>query len=294
MGKREIIFNQLAKYGKMKRVRITIVLLVLLIAGLYFYFSSFQSTDDAFLEGHIAFISAQAAGEVTDVKVDDNQAVDAGDELLQIDPRQYKYNLDIANANVQSAQAELKQAEEDQQRYKLLLEHKDISQQEYDRANLKVQTVQAQLARAKALQEQAELNLEHTQVKTAISGYISAKTVEKGQYVQVGQPLLSVVSKRVWVVANFKETQMANIVPGAPATITVDAYPGLRIKGHVDSIQSGTGAVFSLLPAQNASGNFIKVVQRVPVKIVFDDTNTNLPFLYPGLSVRVYVATRGK
>ena len=294
MTKKEKLFSQLAKYGKMKRVRVSLVIISVLLLGLYFYFSSFQSTDDAFIEGHLVFVSAQVAGEVTDVKVEDNQEVKNGDLLLEIDPRQYQYNLDVATADFESAQAELKQAAEDEQRYDLLLKHKDISQQEYDRAVLKARNARAHLARVKAVMEQAELDLEHTKVKTAIDGRISAKSAEKGQYVQAGQPLLSVVSNDVWVVANFKETQMAHIVPGARATITVDAYPGLRISAHVDSIQSGTGAVFSLLPAQNASGNFIKVVQRVPVKIVFDRTNKKLPFLYPGLSVKAYVRTRGK
>jgi membrane fusion protein (multidrug efflux system) len=126
-----------------------------------------------------------------------------------------------------------------------------------------------------------------------MSGRVTKKTVEVGQVVQPGQLFLAVVDLRdVWVVGNFKETDLGNVRPGQPAAITVDTYPGVVFKGRVDSIQAGSGAVFSLLPPENASGNFVKVVQRVPVKLVFDPGETTKHALVPGMSVVPTIAVR--
>jgi membrane fusion protein (multidrug efflux system) len=134
-----------------------------------------------------------------------------------------------------------------------------------------ISSAQAQLEAAKAQLQEQGLNLLYCNVRAGQDGYITRRTVEKGNYVQVGQEILDVVSPDVWVTANFKETQLVYIHPGEAATVTVDAYPQRQYKAHVDSVQTGTGAVFSVLPPENATGNFIKIVQRVPVKIVFDE-----------------------
>ena len=125
--------------------------------------------------------------------------------------------------------------------------------------------------KAEAEAAQARLNLSYTKIYAPISGHVTRKSVEVGTHVQVGQPLLALVDPDIWVLANFKETQLAKMQPGQPATVTVDTHPGVKFAAHVDSLQRGSGARFSLLPPENATGNYVKVVQRVPVKIVFDD-----------------------
>jgi membrane fusion protein (multidrug efflux system) len=132
--------------------------------------------------------------------------------------------------------------------------------------------------------EQARLNLSYTSISAPCDGRVTKKSVETGAYVQVGQGLMSVVNSEVWVVANFKETQISRMRPGQPVDIEVDAYPGRVFHGRVDSLQHGTGSRFSLLPPENSSGNFIKVVQRVPVKIVFDQRDVDGVLLTPGMS----------
>jgi len=140
---------------------------------------------------------------------------------------------------------------------------------------------------------QAELNLQYATVKAPVKGIVSRKTVETGQVVQGGQPLMALIPlEDVWVTANFKETQLTSMRPGQRATITVDAYGGREFKGHVDSIAAATGARFSLLPPENATGNFVKVVQRVPVKIVLDPGQDPEHLLRPGLSVVPTVYTK--
>jgi membrane fusion protein (multidrug efflux system) len=148
-----------------------------------------------------------------------------------------------------------------------------------------VASLRAQVDQQRASVEQAELALSYTRIYASEAGYITRKSVEPGDYVQPGQPLVALVSDRVWVVANFKETQLKNMRPGQAVTMKLDAYPQLSLRGHVDSFQSGTGAAFSLLPAENATGNYVKVVQRVPVKIVLDEPAPTGYRLGPGMSV---------
>jgi membrane fusion protein (multidrug efflux system) len=143
----------------------------------------------------------------------------------------------------------------------------------------------AEVEQARAAVAQAELDLSYTKISAPEAGRVTRKVAEEGAYVQVGQALMVIVPDDVWVVANFKETQLAHIRRGQAVEITVDAYPGKVFKGHVDSIQAGTGARFSLLPPENATGNFVKVVQRVPVKIVLDDPPDPQHLLGPGMSV---------
>ena len=148
----------------------------------------------------------------------------------------------------------------------------------------------AQLDQAHATQAQAENNLERTQVRAPTAGYVTKLSAAKGVYAQVGQFLMMFVPRDVWVTANYKEVQLANMHPGQSAVIRIDAYPGLTFRGRVDSIQAGSGAAFSLLPPENATGNYVKVVQRVPVKIVF----ASVPSVHvgPGMSVVPRVKVR--
>lgn len=156
---------------------------------------------------------------------------------------------------------------------------------------LQSQSLQAQanVAVAEAGLAKAKLNLSYTRIYADISGTVANRSVQVGNFVQPGQTLFAAVPNDVYIIANYKETQLTHIKPGQPVSITVDAFPGIRLHGHVDSIQRGTGSNFALLPPENATGNFVKIVQRVPVKIVLDQTQQNKVFLAPGMSVETDV-----
>jgi len=149
---------------------------------------------------------------------------------------------------------------------------------------------QAQLEQMRATQEQARINLSRTEITAPVDGFVTDLTAAKGEYAAAGQALMMFVPRNVWVTANFKETELKSVRPGAPVSIAVDAYPGRQFKGHVASVQAGSGTAFSLLPAENATGNYVKIVQRVPVKIVFDKQPDVL--LGPGMSVVPTVKVR--
>jgi membrane fusion protein (multidrug efflux system) len=155
-----------------------------------------------------------------------------------------------------------------------------------------IQTVAAVIEQAQAATRQAELNLSYTKVTAPEDGRVTRRSVERGAFVQPGQSLLAIVPRQFWVVANFKETQLTEMRVGQPVEIKVDAYPGRTFSGHVESIQAGAGARFSMFPPENATGNFIKVVQRVPVKIVFDTAPDAQLALGPGMSVEPSVRVR--
>ena len=162
----------------------------------------------------------------------------------------------------------------------------EVAQGNLQQAHAKMEIRRANLREAQAQMQKAQLNLSYTCITAPDSGYVTKKSVEAGNYVQAGQKILSIVSPDVWVVANFKETQIMSMLEGQQVEIEVDSYPGVKFEGHVDSIQRGTGSRFTLLPPENAAGNFIKVVQRVPVKIILDnpDLASRYP-LSPGMSV---------
>jgi membrane fusion protein (multidrug efflux system) len=417
----------------------------------YYYSLGFESTDDAFVEGRIVAVSPRVAGHVARVHVDDNQWVNQGDLIAEIDSRDFEVRLaaaeaafaaakaglkcrslgadvteitstagvDEASAAVEgakaavdtaraavataksqqaqvqaqlaAAQAGLKQGQADLlasearqeraaaflKRIQALVPERAASQDTLDEAvaaarvasadvsavrqriaaqeaavrqteaalaaaqsgvnqaeagvagqlaivaraeaqltgsrsapkqvaqsRSQTDAAEADVARAQAEVNQARLNLSYTKVYAPISGHVARKSVEQGAFIQTGQPLLALVDPDVWVIANFKETQLAQMRAGQPVTVAVDTHHGVKLAAHVDSIQRGSGARFSLLPPENATGNFVKVVQRVPVKIVFDDPKVVEQYaLGPGVSVlptvaikdpgRTSVATRG-
>jgi membrane fusion protein, multidrug efflux system len=151
-------------------------------------------------------------------------------------------------------------------------------------ARAQVSAAKAEVTAAEAELHQAELQKSYTKIPAPEAGRVTNKSIEPGNYVQVGQPLFAIVPQHVWVTANFKETQLSEMRPGQPAEVEVDAYPGRNLRAHVDSIQAGSGAHFSLLPPENATGNFVKVVQRVPVKIALDEQPDVTQVLGPGMS----------
>jgi membrane fusion protein (multidrug efflux system) len=274
-------------------VAITLGVIVLLIGGLlYFKYRNYESTDDAFVDAHVIPLSSKVAGQVTLVAVLDNQFVKKGDTLVDIDPIPFKVALDEERAKLASAEVEAKRTSADAARYEEIFQKDEISRQQLDNAHAAASAASARVAQERAAVERAELNVSYSHITAPESGRVTRKSVEPGMYVQVGQALMSVVPSEVWVTANFKETQLALMRTGQPATLKVDAFPNAKLTGHVDSIQSGTGARFSLFPPENATGNFVKVVQRVPVKILLDPQNGDSPTLAPGMSVEASVKVR--
>jgi len=269
-------------------------LIILLLGGaaLYIYSSHYESTDDAFIDAHLVPISPKVAGQVVAVHIDDNQVVKAGDPLLEIDPRDYEAKLAEQRGKVEAAEAEARRAAADAKRYEQIFKQDEISQQQLDNAQAAATAAQATLAKERGALDQAELNLSYTKIAAPESGQVTKKSVEPGAYVQVGQTLFTIVPDNIWVTANFKETQLTHMQPGQKVTIKVDAYPGHTFTGHVDSIQSGTGERFSVMPPENATGNYVKVVQRVPVKILIDTPSDPDFRLAPGMSVEPSVRVK--
>jgi membrane fusion protein (multidrug efflux system) len=251
----------------------------------YLWSMNHEDTDDAFIDTHVIMISPKVEGQAFKVYVDDNQQVKRGDPLVDIDPVDYQVKLAQARAELAAAEAEARKAAEDVVSAKELYSKDRISRQSYDHAAAEADATKAQAELARRKLDAAELNLSYTRIASPIAGKVTRKSVEIRSYVHIGQPLMDIVPNQVWVTANFKETQLTRMRAGQKVAVHIDAYPGRDFPGHVDSIQSGTGARFSLLPPENATGNYVKVVQRVPVKIVFDDSSEALPQLSPGMSV---------
>ena len=380
-----------AKKRSLVRVIVLGVVVVLAVSGFFVwrYLNSYEGTDDAQVDGHINNVSARVSGYVQKVNVDDNQYVEKGAVLVEIDPRDYQVALerakaeladaqataqamnlnvpvetigttsqvstseadlkvaqagvlaserqfDAARAQLQQAEANNARAQADVARYGTLVAKDEVSKQIYDQASATakasaaavegaraaVAAAEGQVAQAKsrvsvaeaALQyshtgpqqvaatqararaaianvqqkraalDKAQLELDYCTVTTPVSGVVN-KRVEVGMNVQPGQTLVSVVPlDDVWVTANFKETQLRRMKVGQRVTISVDAY-GREYQGHVESIAGATGAQFSLLPPENATGNYVKVVQRVPVKIVLDPGQNRDHLLRLGMSV---------
>jgi membrane fusion protein (multidrug efflux system) len=388
------------------------VVAVVAVGAWLFLNAGHESTDDAQIDAHLTPIAARVGGTVLRAPVQDNQQVNAGDTLVELDRRDYdvalaKAKAELANAEAEAAaarssvpitstavasnvttargsvdeavaaieqaqkemeaaharlaavrarerelEANAAKAARDVERWRGLLAKDEVSQLQFDTTaatataqraaadSAKSQTLEAEAgisvaesrlvaaqaaerqaraalrsaetapqqvaateARAaaadahvqqlKAATEQAELNLEYTVVKAPVKGIVSRKSAEVGQVVQAGQPLMALVPlESVWITANFKETQVGAMRPGQRATVKVDAYGGREFTAKVESIAAATGARFSLLPPENATGNFVKVVQRVPVKIVLDQGQDPEHLLRPGMSVMPTVYTR--
>jgi membrane fusion protein (multidrug efflux system) len=199
----------------------------------------------------------------------------AAQKASQSTVEQYRSQVGAAQAALQEAQARQDSA--------------DVAEKQIEAARAQLATAQADLKAAETKLEQARLDLSYTRVVAPMDGQVTRRTVEPGNYVQTGQALMALVPREKWVVANFKETQLKNMRPGQEADIKVDTFKGQKLAAKVDSIHSGTGSRFSLLPAENATGNFVKVVQRVPVKLVFTEPLPQDAFLAPGGSVEARV-----
>jgi membrane fusion protein (multidrug efflux system) len=217
----------------------------------------------------IAFKTATAALEAARQRLDAARA-----EAAQVEAELASQEVAIAQAGRQREEAEAGLGDARSRRGEVTVRSAEMA------------AAEAQQAEARAALSEAELNLEYTTITAPIAGRVTRRTVEVGQGVQPGQPLLAIVDVgNVWVIANYKETQLTHVRPGQQATIEVDTHPGLVLRARVDSIQSGTGSRFTLLPPENASGNFVKVVQRIPVKLVLEPGQNGHALLVPGMSV---------
>ena len=374
-----------------KRTLIVVVVLVVIVGGVFLwrYLSSYESTDDAQVDVHLSPVSARISGYVIKVNAADNQYVQKGDILVEIDPKDYEVAVDQAKASLASAEAtaeslnitvpitsvstssqlrfstsdvenasagivaaeaqftaahaQLEQAQandvkaqDDLVRYKELVDKREVSEQTYDQAlaaarggtasvaaaraneaaaqqsvkqarsrleqseanqrsaetgpqqvsssQARARAAVAEVQQKRAALDQAVLNLAYTKIAAPVSGEVT-KTVVVGLNVQPGQQLLTVVPlDEVWITANFKETQLRHMRVGQKADIHVDSS-GRTFKGHVDSIAGATGPLFSLLPPENATGNYVKIVQRIPVKIVLEPGENRERQLRPGMNV---------
>ncbi len=259
--------------------------------GTYRYMTSpWESTEDAYVEGHVVAVSPKASGHIARVFIKDNQEVKEGQLLAEIESSDYAARLAKVRAMVDGARAKLRQTEADFLRYEALAAKDEATKQTLDHALAAKELASSELAGQLAELRQAELNMSYTKVYAPQAGHVTKKSVEVGAFVNIGQIFMAIVPRESWVVANFKETQLKHMKAGQRAKIKIDAY-GHTLAGHVDSLQSGTGSRFSLLPPENAAGNFVKVVQRVPVKIVLDNPE-DTQRLVPGLSVEAEVEAK--
>ena len=407
--------TMLSKKSPKKLLILSIIGLVALAAAVsaligWKYIASHESTDDAYIDGNITQISSRVGGTVSQVLIDDNQFVKAGQLLVELDPRDYDVKIaqakaaleknqrqqqadtaDIAvtnstagaqsetaaseishaNASIASAkslvanfqaalgmeqaklvslQSQKHQYETDLKRYARLSQQGAISKQQYDQAKTQYDISEAQIAAEEQAIQQARANIakaesdlqqaysdlsktkatlksaqaahEQTSVKSYISdvskatvdqakadlqnailqrsycrivapvsGRIGKKATHVGEQVQPGQSLFTIIPDQAWLTANFKETQIGRMRPGQKVDVTLDAFPGQHFTGHVDSVAPASGAKFALMPAENATGNFTKIVQRLPVKIVFDENSIAefKKYIAPGLSAQVTV-----
>jgi membrane fusion protein (multidrug efflux system) len=266
------------KWTPFKIWGLVIVATILLVLGtIYFiYTSEHETTDDAYTTGHIHNISSRVTGTVIGVLVDDNEFVKQGQVLIRLDPRDYQVKVDEARSSYIKDKAAY-------DRQNVVKGDGAISQDIYDQS-------QASITSDKAALDDALDQLSYCTICAPTDGYIGSKAVELGNRVDVGGQLMDVIQD-AWVVANYKETQLGSMLPGQRAAITVDAFAGHTFYGWIDSFSPGSGTVFALLPSDNATGNFTKIVQRVPVKIVFDQESTRgyEGRLVAGLSVEISV-----
>jgi membrane fusion protein (multidrug efflux system) len=266
------------QWTPLKIVLLAVIAVVLIVVGTIYFInaSNHATTDDAYTTGRLHFISSRVAGTVIGVPVDDNQFVKQGQVLVQLDPRDYQVKVDEARANYLKIKA-------DNDRIMVVKGDGAISKQVYDQS-------EASLLVDKATLQDALDQLSYCTICAPTDGFVGNKAVELGNRVEIGGALMEIVQD-TWVLGNYKETQIGHMRPGQRAVINVDAIPDHTFYGWIDSFSPGTGTTFALLPSDNATGNFTKIVQRVPVKIVFDRESTRgyESRLVPGLSVEISV-----
>jgi membrane fusion protein (multidrug efflux system) len=274
------------------------LLLAALGYGAWWWFELrwYASTDDAYTQADSVIIAPRVSGYVAALPVTDNQRVRAGETLLRIDPRPYQAALAQSVANQEKDQANLANAQTIFGRDAAIVkDNLAISHQQYDTDKASVAAGQASVDADKAQVESARLNLEYATIVSPVDGAVGDRSARLGAFVQPGQGLMTIVpmGRAIYVVANFKETQIERMFRGEKVDLSIDTFAGVRFTGTVDSLAPGSGAQFALLPPENATGNFTKIVQRVPVKILIDNPPPDrLDQLRPGLSVEASVDSR--
>lgn len=317
--------EKIKKLPVKKRYLITFLVVIGILLGAYYIYDllGYQSTDDAYIETTTVSVSPKVAGQIEKVLITDNQPVKAGDIVAIIDQKDYDVKLaqakaayerailnqNNAHANLNAANSEIELAQKDVERYENLYTAGAVSKQTLDKARTNLDAVKARQMIAeqsifssnpamnakvadadlnvlKAQLDAAQLAHDYTYIKAPINGTVSNKRVEVGMMVQPGTPLFTIVPNDVWIVANYKETQLEKMQKGQPVDIKIDAYPKKVFKGEVESIQRSSGAKSSLFPPENAVGSFVKIVQRIPVKIIFTDKSDLEDYaIIPGMSV---------
>lgn len=280
---------------KKKRILGAVVAVVVVFSGYMIYdHLTYVSTDNAQIGAHVTMLSSRVNGTIQKVMFEENQRVKAGDVLAQIDTSDYSNASTAAQAEVNSLEARTREAEANYKRADDLFKQQAISRERYEAAMAAFKDLTAKTQAAKAKFDQAALNVSYTRIIAPADGTIARKSVEPGQFVPAGQPLFGfVASKERWVSANLKETELAGVKVGNKAYVDVDAIDGKKFHGVVESISPSTGAVFSLLPPDNATGNFTKVVQRVPVRIHLTElSDEDVDRLQAGLSATVSIRIR--
>jgi len=281
----------------------------------------YASTDDAYMTGDLTPLAAKISGYVSKVAVTDFQVVHRGDLLVEIEPSDYQAQLEQADANLAASRATLanldtqktiqrdlirdrlagtqqavEQGDANERRTaaQLVLNSAQVDQQKavLDSLDIQQKQLEAQVRASQAQLQLARNNLQYTRITAPADGMAGQRQVRPGQFVNTGTQVVSVMPlPGIWVIANYKETQMTKIRVGQPVRVAVDAFPDLVLHGHVDSWSPGTGSTFALLAPDNATGNFTKVVQRVPVKIVLDSDPALGTLVRPGMSVETTIDT---
>jgi len=300
------------KKSLLKRLLILFLILAVFSAMIYgyWYFNlrGYVSTDDAFIEGDLISLGSKMMGRITELSADEGDLVSGGQRLVRLDDSdlqaqkvQVEANLDLARQNVGLAKVNEQKAEDDYRRADIQFNSRVIPAEQFDHISRALEIARAQynIEKARVRAAEAQLHVIQTQlgnslISSPVSGVIAKKWALPGDVVQPGQAIFTVYDKdRVWVTANFEETKLAAIHPGDPVEISIDAYDGQLFNGKVLMIGTAAAGRFSLIPPNNASGNFTKVTQRVPVKITFDRPAGNKEgdpqALLPGLSVEVKI-----
>jgi membrane fusion protein (multidrug efflux system) len=277
---------------KKKRILSIVGVVAVVLIGYFGYeHLTYVTTDNAQIEAPVVMLAAKVPGYITKVNVAEGQRVKKGDVLAEIDSRDYENTLKQAESELASLESRRRDSEKNYQRISQLYKQSAVSTQQADTATANYAEVRSKYQGVQAQVDQAKLNLENTKIRAPVDGAIAKKSLELGQLAAPGVPLIGFVgdSER-WVIANFKETEIEGVKVGSPVSVDVDAIGGKTYKGTVTSLSAATGATFTLLPPDNATGNFTKVVQRVPVKIKLENLGPDdLELLRAGLSAYVKV-----
>lgn len=274
---------------KMFALMIVFIILAIILFGCWIYSDDYVSTDDGYINANVVQISPQITGQVVTVDINNNQSVKKGEILFRLDPTPFVIKVNQAKARLTMDQANLNNAKVTAKRVFILTNQGTLSQQAHDDALEKVDIATAQVNLDQASLQTAQLNLQYTQITAPADGWVSNMTLCPKDTVQANEPQFALILKdQFWVDANFKETDLRKIALDAAATIYIDMYPHHAFHGVVASISHASGNTFALLPAENATGNWVKITQRVPVKILITDINPNYP-LRVGTSASVTI-----